>query len=119
MPVPEAPRPIVVLSFVQLYCVAVPVKLMESNVPEQVSIEGNASTIGTGLTVSVNVMSGPIQPFNVGVTVINEITGCVVPFVVVNEGIDPEPDAPKPVCVLSLVHVNEVPGELVKSIDKV
>jgi hypothetical protein len=51
----------------------------------------------------------PVHPFAVGVTVIVAVIGDVVAFVAVNEGILPEPFAPRPIAVFHVVHVNVVP----------
>ena len=61
------------------------------------------------MTVIVKFCVEPVQPFNVGVTVILETIGALVVFVPVNDGILPRPLAPKPVAVLSFVQLNEDP----------
>jgi hypothetical protein len=66
-------------------------------------------TVATGLTVIINIDGVPEHPFAVGVTVIVAEIGDVVAFVAVNEGILPEPLAPRPIAVLPFVHVNVVP----------
>jgi hypothetical protein len=57
----------------------------------------------------VNVVSVPVHPFAAGVTVIVEVIGEFVAFVVVNEGTMPEPLAPRPIAVLPFAHANDVP----------
>ena len=58
-------------------------------------------TIGTGLTLIVNVTGVPVQDANVGVTVTVE-----VPLADgVNVAIFPEPEAPRPIAVLVFVQV--------------
>jgi hypothetical protein len=54
-------------------------------------------TIGVGLTVIVNVIGVPVQPFADGVTVIVATTGAVPAFVEINEGIPPVPFAGNPI----------------------
>ena len=58
----------------------------------------------------VNVNGVPAQPLAVGVTVIVAITGVVVRFVAVNEGILPVPLALKPIVGSLFVHANVVPA---------
>jgi hypothetical protein len=50
-----------------------------------------------------------VHPFAVGVTVIVDEIGEVVPLTAVNEGILPEPLAARPIAVLLFVQVNVVP----------
>jgi hypothetical protein len=57
----------------------------------------------------VKVVGVPVHPFAVGVTVIVEVIGEFVAFVVPNEGTLPEPLAARPIAVLLFVQVNAVP----------
>ena len=66
---------------------------------------------GIGLTVRVNVLTGPVQPLAVGVTDTVAVTGEVPVLVAVNAGIFPEPLVPKPMSTL-LVQVKVVPVTL-------
>ena len=103
------------MSLVQLYTVPVPVKGILTSVPEHSSRSVNGSTDAIGLTVIVKSSVGPIQPFNVAVTVMIELIGKFVPFVEINGKTDPVPEADNPVCVLLFVQVKALPGKLVKS----
>jgi hypothetical protein len=64
-----------------------------------------------GLTVTVNVVTGPVHPLAVGVTDTVVVIGEVVLLVAVNAGMFPEPLVPKPTFAL-LVHVKFVPVTL-------
>jgi len=69
-------------------------------------------TTGNGLTVIVNVCTGPGQLLAVGVTV-NTPIFVTVGAVAVNDAIAlPLPDAPIPIVVLLLFQVNVVPVTL-------
>jgi len=61
--------------------------------------------LGLGLTVIVNVISFPVQPFNDGLTVMVDVIGAPVLFVNVNEEIFPVPDAESPIAVLLFVQL--------------
>lgn len=111
-PRPAAARPIEVLSFVQLNCVpaTVPVKRAAFVVlPLQSTWLATAATVGVGLTVMVNVLDVPVQPFADGVTVIVATTGVVPVFTAVKLAISPLPEAAKPIEVLSFVQLYNVP----------
>lgn len=66
---------------------------------------------GMGFTVTVNVLTGPVHPLAVGVTVTVAVTGEVPLFVAVNAGIFPDPLVPKPTFAL-LVQLKVVPVTL-------
>jgi hypothetical protein len=53
----------------------------------------------------VKVLGVPVQPLAVGVTVMVPVIGAVVVLVAVKLAMLPEPLAPNPIAVLSLVHV--------------
>lgn len=57
----------------------------------------------------VKLCEGPGQPLAEGVTVMVAITGALVVFVAVNDGIFPLPLAAKPMEVLLFVQLNPVP----------
>ena len=86
LPEPEAPSPMAGLLFVQLY-VAVPID------PEKLTAAVKAFahrvwlvtalTVGRGLTVIVNVIGVPVQPFKLGVTVMVDVIGAPVALVAV------------------------------------
>lgn len=77
---------------------------------------GVAFTDGIGFTVIVNVVTGPVQPFEVAVTLIVATTGALVVFVAVKDGIVPDPLVPNPIFEL-LVQLNVAPaGVLAKFI---
>jgi hypothetical protein len=62
-------------------------------------------TVVVGLTVIVKVLGVPVQPLAVGVTVMVPVIGAVVVLVAVKLAMLPDPLAPNPIAVLSLVHV--------------
>ena len=66
-------------------------------------------TVAVGLTVIVNVDGVPVHPFAAGVIPMVAVIGELNAFVVVKEGISPEPFAARPILVLLFVHVNIVP----------
>ena len=59
--------------------------------------------------MTVNVVGVPVHPFAVGVTVIVAVSGDVVAFVAVKEGILPDPFPARPIDDLLFVQVNVVP----------
>jgi hypothetical protein len=65
---------------------------------------------GSGLTVMVNVILGPVHPFADGVTVIVPTIGTAPGLVATNDGMFPVPLAPSPIAGLLLVHVKVVPA---------
>jgi hypothetical protein len=65
---------------------------------------------GSGLTVMVNVITGPVHPFADGVTVIVPKMGTAPGLVATNDGIFPVPFAASPIAGLLLVHVKVVPA---------
>ena len=72
-----------------------------------------ALTVAIGLTVMVNVIGVPVQPFPVeGVTVIVAVVALVKLFVVVKLGIFPVPLAPNPIAVLLFTQLYVVPETL-------
>ena len=65
-----------------------------------------ALTVAIGLTVIVNVIGVPVQPFPVeGVTVIVAVVALVKLLTVTKDGILPVPLAPKPIAVLLFTQV--------------
>ena len=52
--------------------------------------------LGTGITVTVNVVAGPVQPLIVAFTLTVAITGLMLLLVAVKAGITPTPLKPKP-----------------------
>jgi hypothetical protein len=60
---------------------------------------------GVGFTVIVNVVVVPVQPLYTGVIVIVAVTGFVVGFNEVNEGMLPTPLAARPIDGVSLVQL--------------
>jgi hypothetical protein len=65
-------------------------------------------TVATGLTVTVNVVGVPTQPFAVGVTVTVAITGVVPALAAVYAVMFPLPLVPNPTSLV-LVQLNVVP----------
>lgn len=83
--------------------------------PLQSTWLATAATVAFGLTVIVNVIGNPVQPFALGVTVIVPLIAVTPALVATKPGILPVPDAPSPIAVFELVHANVVPGvKLVK-----
>lgn len=108
-PVPLAPSPIDVLLFDHEYVVDPPVLSVEKltasvAAPTHLTWSAGSSTCPEGLTVMVKVWAVPAHPSNAGVTVIVAVTGALVLFVAVNDGILPVPDAPSPIDVLLFDH---------------
>ena len=62
-------------------------------------------TMVVGLTVMVNVITGPTHPAAVGVTLMVEVIGAVLGLVAVKAAILPFPLAANPMAVLLLVQV--------------
>ena len=90
--------------------VTVPLKLMFVATPEQkVWVEGEAETVGVGLTVTVKLIGEPVQPFADGVTVTVVVIGAVLVLLAVNAGIFPVPFVPKPTLLVE-VQVYVVPA---------
>ena len=121
-PLPDAGRPIVELSFVQVY-VVVPPELMvekltaEVLLPLQTTWLAGMLTCAVGLTVMVNTWDDPLQSklalLYRGVTVMVAVTGAEPLFMAVKEVISPLPDAGRPIVELSFVQVYVVvPPEL-------
>ena len=118
LPWPVAASPIAVLEFVQLNIVpaTVPTKFTAAVAAPLHNVWlATAATVAFGLTVIVNVIGNPAQPFALGVTVIVPDIAVTPVLVVTKLGIFPVPDAPRPIAVFELVHANVVPGvKLVK-----
>ena len=115
LPVPEAGRPMAVLLFVQLY-VGLPEGLVNTTFtasPPQAVWSPGLSIVGLGLTVMVNVTGVPTQPAGlVGVTVMVPTSGLLTPAAVKLRL--PEPEAGRPMAVLSFVHSKVAPELPVK-----
>ena len=113
-PVPEAPRPIPTVLFVQAYEVPVPPKAMACvDVLLHTTWLVRAFKVGVGFTVMVNDCGNPGQlafpPAKFGVIVTVPEIGTCPALVVVNAAIFPLPVAPKPIEVLLLLQEYEVP----------
>jgi hypothetical protein len=108
-PEPLAARPIEVVLFVQLNVVPDTAPLNVTAVvaaPLATVWFETAATVGVGFTVTVNGTAAPVTPAAVGVTEKLAVTGEAPVFVAVKlEMAVPEPLAPMPMVVLSLVHV--------------
>lgn len=116
MPVPEAASPIPVLLFAQLYTVPAtgPAMLTAAVVaPLQRTWLAITFTAGVGLTVMVNVRTGPVQVtpplVNEAVTVMVAVTGTVVAFVAVKLAIFPVPLAARPMDMVLFVQLYVAP----------
>jgi hypothetical protein len=68
-----------------------------------------ALTVGVGLTVIVNICGVPKQPFALGVTVTEAITGLLLELVAINDPILPVPVAASPIEVVLFDQLNVVP----------
>ena len=111
LPVPLAPNPIAVLSFVQLYTEPVtgPVNAIVLDEPLQIMLFDTVVNLGVGLTVRVNVVAVPVQvnpaPVYVGVTVIVAVAAVAPVFTAVKLAMSPVPLAAKPMEVLLFVQL--------------
>jgi hypothetical protein len=109
LPVPLAPRPIDVLSFVQVNIVPATGPLIVTAavaVPLHTVWFAIAFTDGVGFTVIVKLTAVPVQPPAVdGVTVMVAVIGAAVALVAVKPGILPVPAAARPIAVLLLVQL--------------
>ena len=112
-PLPEAAKPIEGVLLVHEKVVPA-VALVKAIVLVVVLAHSTWSAIvltdGIGLIVMVKVLSGPMQPLAVGVTVMVATTGFEVEFNPVNEAISPLPEAAKPIEGVLLVQEKVVPG---------
>lgn len=77
--------------------------------PEQIVAEELLVTVELGLTVIVNEMELPVQPFAEGVTDMVPLIGLPVELVEVKEGMSPEPEALRPMAGLVFVQLKVVP----------
>lgn len=105
LPLPLAPRPMVVLLLVQLNVApALPEKLTLTVVPAQASTLLGWLTVGAGVTVMVKFCAMPGQPFSLGVTITVPVVGMVT--VAALKLMSPVPLAPRPMLVLVFVQLN-------------
>src|ERR1041385_6029238 len=107
-PVPPVLIPIKAFEFVQL--IAAPATLLVKGIltasPGQNDWSTTAATTGSGFTVIVNTMGGPLQPFLNAVTVTVPLIAEPVSFTgAVYPGMLPAPEAARPTAVLLFVHV--------------
>ena len=116
-PFPDAAKPILVLSFVQVYEVVPPVVVLEKVIavealPLQIILFVVATKLAFGKTEIINCFVVPLQellPITiVGVTIIVAFKIAVPLFIAVNEGISPVPEAANPIEGLEFVQVNVV-----------
>ena len=83
-----------------------PEKLIPANSsPAHKIVSAIKSTSNTGVTMKSNSMAVPSQPLKVGMTVMFAVSKIFPLFTVVKERISPVPLLPKPMFVLSFVHV--------------
>ncbi len=68
------------------------------------TLSAGTVTDGVGFTVRMNACGKPAQPFARGITVMVPVTGAVVLFVTLNEGMLPVPEVPRPISALLLVQ---------------
>ena len=110
-PVPDAARPIAVLSFVQLNVEpGVPLNVIIAVVaPVQYALLLTGVTVGIGFTVMVKVLEGPVQVtpalVKLGVTTMVATTGNAVALIAVKLAILPVPLAANPIEGLELVQL--------------
>jgi hypothetical protein len=107
-PLPEAPKPMDGLLFVQAKDVPVmgpPKFTAVTGAPLHTVWLGTAFTVGVGFTVMVNEVGVPVQPAAVGVTVMVAVMGADVALAAVNERMFPLPEAPRPMAGLLLVQL--------------
>ena len=110
VPLPAKPMEGLLLLQVKLVPLTAPVKFIALvAAPLHTVWLAGTAILGVGLTVIVKLCEGPGQPLARGVTVIVAITGALVEFVAVNDGIFPLPLAAKPIEVLLFVQLNPVP----------
>lgn len=108
VPIPDAPRPIVVLLLVHVNTVpaAAPVKVTAVVLlPAHTVWFATAFTVGVGFTVMVKLTGKPPQPVEEGVTVMVAVIGALVLLVAVKLAILPVPLAASPMAVLLLVQL--------------
>src|SRR5690349_20515984 len=105
-PVPEIPRPMAGLSFVQLKVVlfaGLPESVMLMGVPLQTSTSSGTFATGVGFTVMLNVIDEPVQGPLVGITVIVAFWVAVTAALV--KLMSPVPEAPSPMEGLLFVQM--------------
>ena len=117
LPIPLAPKPIVVLLFVQVNTTpAVGLVKFTGAVaaPAHSVWLATASTVAVGFTVIVKLVDVPMQvpPGPPGVTVIVPVIGAAVALVAVKLGILPVPAAANPIAGLLFVQLYTVPVPL-------
>jgi hypothetical protein len=116
LPTPFAARPIDGVLFVQLNATVPPVAgllnvIAAVDEPLQSTWLATRFTVATGLTVIVNVIGKPAQPFgDIGVTVIVAVMALVKLLAVTKLGMLPIPVAAKPMDGLLFTQVYEVPA---------
>lgn len=110
LPDPLAPKPMAVLELVQVneppagvLVKALPATGVPVHTPK---LEGTV-TVGVGFTVMVYVDGVPVQPAELGVTVIVPLIGELPALVAVKVGMFPLPLAAKPIEVFELVQLND------------
>jgi len=110
-PVPLVPKPTLMDEVHEkLVPLTGPLKLMAAPaVPLQCILSEILLTVAVGLTVTVYVLTIPLQPFADGVIATVAAIGKLNEFAVVKTGTSPEPFAARPIFMLLFVHVNVVP----------
>lgn len=111
-PLPLAPKPMEVLSLVQ-------VKVVLLTAPEKFTAvvavalhtdwSAGLTTVGVGFTVIIKLCEGPLQPFADGEIVMSAVAGTVPVFIATKDAIFPVPLAGKPIEGLSFVQLKLVP----------
>lgn len=86
----------------------VPLNATAMGCPTQWFSSAGLATDGTGFTVTVKVVGGPLQPLSLGVTVSVDICGVVTLAEASDKG--PLPEAGIPVAVLLFVQLNVAVG---------
>jgi hypothetical protein len=120
-PFPLPPKPTLVLEFVQL-TVAVAgttvTVVAGAGSPAQYVWFAKAVIVGDGLTVILNVDTGPVHDPMVGVTEMVLVIDAPVVFVAVKAGMLVVPEAPHPVAVLLFVQLKLAPAGLLVNVFK-
>jgi hypothetical protein len=97
-PVPDAGIPIAGFELVQLIVdpTLAPQVTPGNWAPSQYTFDAGVVNAGTGFTVIVKLLAGPLQDPRCGITETVAKIGFAVVFVAVNDGTAPEPDAASP-----------------------
>src|SRR5438105_3715795 len=105
-PLPPAPNPMLVLSLIQLYPVAVPLKVTAAVLPVlHTTWLLTAFTVGVGSTLMLKLFVLPLHVPYTGVTTMFAVTAVVPALLTLNTPMFPLPLPARPMPVLSFTHV--------------